>query len=152
MSTNVQISQPQVRLSENIWAFDLGKASIGEAVRFEHEFRHSASWLIPAELAQRGPVTKAGSPANRYRALKTREAHRAREEQLRRFLRAADIEVLATKSNARAADPRLTREFPAKGDDTCYASCLLRIKLLRGEPLAGWQIHKALHSAIQRRG
>jgi len=50
------------------------------------------------------------------------------------------------------ADPRLTREFPKAGDYTCYNSALLRIQLLRGLPLEGWQVFKALHAAIQRRG
>ena len=49
-------------------------------------------------------------------------------------------------------DARLEQEFPADGDDTCYTSCLLRIKLLRGEMLEPWQVFKAFHSAIQRRG
>lgn len=52
----------------------------------------------------------------------------------------------------------LEREFPEKGDSTCYNSALLRIKLLDprtfapGELLTDWQIYKALHSAIQKRG
>jgi CRISPR-associated endonuclease Csn1 len=129
-----------------VWAFDLGKASLGEAIRHGNEIIHASSWLIPEDFARRGPATKPGSPANRYRAWRTREAHLAREARLREILQESGIEVLA------ARDPRLTREFPAKGDETCYASCLLRIQLLRGAPLAGWQIHKALHSAIQRRG
>jgi len=146
-----------------VWAFDLGKASLGEAVRFGDEFLHTASWLIPEKLAQRGPATEAGSPASRYRAMKTREAHLAREARLRTICAEAGIDVLAAKRTERdpqtkkfrtvqEADEKLTREFPRKGDDTCYTSCLLRIKLLRGEPLAGWQVFKALHSAIQRRG
>lgn len=150
------------RGNENIWAFDLGKGSIGEAVRHGTEFKHSASLLIPPEMARRGPAATAGTPAAKYRAMKTREAHRAREERLRAICAEAGIEVLAAKRVERdasgkwrivqEADERLTREFPAKEDDTCYTSCLLRIKLLRGEPLKPWQIFKALHSAIQRRG
>src|SRR5208283_571604 len=38
------------------------------------------------------------------------------------------------------------------GASVCYTSCLLRIRLLRGEKLEPWQIYKALYSAIQRRG
>lgn len=52
----------------------------------------------------------------------------------------------------RKGDPRLEREFAETGDDTVYTSCLLRIMLLRGEKLEGWQVYKVLHSAIQRRG
>jgi len=37
-----------------VWAFDLGKASIGEAVRgtSDHKFLHKESLLIPAEFAE----------------------------------------------------------------------------------------------------
>ena len=35
--------------TEVVWAFDLGKGSIGEAVRRGNEFLHKASLLIPAE-------------------------------------------------------------------------------------------------------
>jgi len=34
------------------WAFDLGKGSIGEAVRCGDKFLHKASLLIPAEFAE----------------------------------------------------------------------------------------------------
>ena len=142
-----------------IWSFDLGKASIGEAVRDlrMNEFLHVESLLIPAEFAS----TKAA--ATRRRMWRTRQAHKAREAWLDEVWRAAGQEPLrkretwrdpATKKWAlkHAADERLEREFPAPGDSTCYTSCLLRIKLLRGEPLEIWQIYKALHSAIQRRG
>jgi CRISPR-associated endonuclease Csn1 len=129
-----------------VWSFDIGKASLGEAVRVGGNFLHAASWLIPADFARRGPATSPGSPANRYRAWRTRAAHLAREARLRELLSSAGVEVLD------ARDPRLTREFPTPPDETCYTSCLLRIQLLRGEPLAGWQMFKALHSAIQRRG
>ena len=37
---------------EIVWAFDLGKGSIGEAVRRGNEFLHKASLLILAELAE----------------------------------------------------------------------------------------------------
>ena len=35
-----------------IWAFNLGKGSIGEAVRRGNEFLHKASLLIPAAFAE----------------------------------------------------------------------------------------------------
>lgn len=35
-----------------VWAFDLGKGSIGEAVRQGTEFLHKASLLIPADFAE----------------------------------------------------------------------------------------------------
>jgi hypothetical protein len=37
---------------EMVWAFDLGRASIGKAVRRGNEFLHKASLLIPAEFAE----------------------------------------------------------------------------------------------------
>jgi len=67
-----------------IWAFDLGKGSLGEAVRDSetHQFLHKATLLLPADLAQRGPAGQAGTPASRYRAWKVRHAHRERERWL----------------------------------------------------------------------
>ena len=142
-----------------IWSFDLGKASIGEAVRDKktNDFLHKASLLIPAEFAS----TK--DARNRRRMYRTRQAHKAREAWLDEVWRAAGQEPLRKRTVWKnpetkkwelkhPADERLEREFPAKGDSTCYTSCLLRIKLLRKEKLEPWQIYKALHSAIQKRG
>lgn len=142
-----------------IWSFDIGLGSIGEAIRDPktHEFKHVESLTLPAEFAS----TK--SAATTRRMFRTRLAHKKREEWLDKLWREAGQEPLAKRTTGRSSktrkfelkslgDPRLEREFPAKGDDTCYTSCLLRIKLLRGEKLEPWQIYKALHSAIQRRG
>jgi CRISPR-associated endonuclease Csn1 len=137
-----------------VWAFDLGKGSIGEAVRQGTNFLHKASLLIPPDFAE----TK--TAATRRRMWRTRQAHKAREHWLTEVLRAAGIEVLHGRNYDKAgnwkpgerADERLEREFAKSGDSTCYTSCLLRIKLLRGDKLEPWQIYKALHSAIQRRG
>lgn len=141
---------------ETVWAFDLGKASIGEAVRTGTEFKHKASLLIPAEFAE------TRTARDRRRMWRTRQAHKAREAWLDEVMRAAGIKPLlgrrvewnaeAKKWEATPGEEKLEREFAAPGDDTCYTSCLLRIKLLRGEKLESWQIYKALHSAIQRRG
>jgi CRISPR-associated endonuclease Csn1 len=140
--------------SSVVWAFDLGKGSIGEAVRRGNEFLHKASLLIPAEFAE----TK--TAATRRRMSRTRMAHKAREQWLRGVMREAGIEVLHGRNYDAAgnwkpgepADERLEREFAKLGDQTCYTSCLLRIKLIRGERLEPWQVYKAFHSAIQRRG
>lgn len=142
------------KASETVWAFDLGKGSIGEAVRQGTKFLHKASLLIPADFAE----TK--TAASRRRMWRTRQAHKAREHWLDDVMRKADIEVLHGRNYDKAgnwkpgepADERLEREFAKPGDPTCYTSCLLRIKLLRGEKLEPWQVYKALHSAIQRRG
>lgn len=143
----------------SVWAFDLGLGSIGEAVRVGTEFKHVASLLIPAEFAE----TKIA--AGRRRMMRTRQAHKAREDWLDEVWREAGLEPLQKRrpyqdpvsqkwipEKCQKADPKLEREFAAKGDTLCYTSCLLRIKLLRGEKLETWQIYKALHSAMQKRG
>ena len=140
-----------------IWSFDLGKGSIGEAVRDlkTNKFLHVESLLIPAEFASTKEATK------RRRFMRTRLAHKMREQWLNEVWRAAGQEPLDGRRVGKVdgkwkliseGDKRLEREFPEKGDSTCYTSCLLRVKLLRGEKLEPWQIYKALHSAIQRRG
>ena len=144
-----------------VWAFDLGKGSIGEAVRLGNKILHSESLLIPGDFAATGPA------ASRRRMARTREAHKAREHWLRQVMQKAGIKPLTGRrtekvngqwrlapesAEQRLNRERLEREFPKRGDDTCYTSCLLRIRLLRGEKLEPWQIYKALHSAIQRRG
>jgi CRISPR-associated endonuclease Csn1 len=155
-----------------IWAFDLGKASIGEAVWDEGQkkFLHVASLLIPAEFAS----TK--DAASRRRMKRTRDAHKAREAWLEEVWTKAGLTPLHGRKVGKVddqgnpipetewskrkgkwqlispGDERLEREFAKRGDPTCYTSCLLRIKLLRGEPLQEWQIYKALRSAIQKRG
>ncbi|MCX7722751.1 MAG: hypothetical protein N2379_06790, partial [Verrucomicrobiae bacterium] len=167
----------------HIWAFDLGKGSIGEAVRdtSTNEFVHAASLLIPPELARRGPADQSGTPANRYRAWKTRLAHRERERWLETVWRQAGLTPLQPREVCKNPDTgrwelkhkgdyRLEREFaPELGEKTkdgapsddagvniCYTSCLLRIKLLRWKPgdppLEEWQVYKALRAAMQKRG
>jgi CRISPR-associated endonuclease Csn1 len=143
---------------ETVWSFDLGKASIGEAVRnlADNSFPHKASLLIPHDFAE------TRTAANRRRMWRTRIAHKEREKWLDTVMREVGIEPLQKRAFtqdgngkwhlAHPADERLEREFAPAGDVTSYTSCLLRIKLLRGEPLEPWQVYKALHSAIQRRG
>jgi CRISPR-associated endonuclease Csn1 len=83
-----------------IWSFDLGKASIGEAVRDKDSatFAHKASLLIPQDLARRGPATMSGTPASRYRMLQTRKAHDRREAWLETIWRAAGLEPLQRRT------------------------------------------------------
>lgn len=139
----------------HVWAFDLGKGSIGEAVRVGATFKHKASLLIPGDFAE------TRTARDRRRMWRTRQAHHAREQWLREVFQAAGLPVLYGRNYdaktgewkpGELGDPRLEREFPPMGEATCYTSCLLRIKLLRGERLEPWQIFKAFHSAIQRRG
>lgn len=156
--------------NDHVWAFDIGTGSIGEAVRQGNKFLHKESLLIPHEFAE----TK--TAATRRRMMRTRLAHKAREEWLRTLWKAAGFEPLYGRQVGKVddagnvidpkdykkikgkwtlikpGDPNLEREFAAPGDAICYTSCLLRIKLLKGEKLQDWQIFKALHSAIQKRG
>jgi len=68
-------------MSDKIWSFDLGKASIGFAVRSKNKphFDEKHSLIIPADLAKRGPSTETDTPAARYRAWMTRKHRRMRE-------------------------------------------------------------------------
>jgi CRISPR-associated endonuclease Csn1 len=161
----------QPGMAEKVWAFDLGKGSIGEAVREGTRFLHKESLLIPSDFA--GTATA----ASRRRMWRTRQAHKAREFWLDQVWTSAGLEPLRKRAVRKSpqtgrwelkqpGDYRLEREFaPRVGETTrdgapadeaganlCYTSCLLRIKLLRKEKLAPWQIYKALWSAIQRRG
>ncbi|MDR0952966.1 MAG: hypothetical protein LBM71_02090, partial [Elusimicrobiota bacterium] len=128
-----------------IFSFDLGSGSIGECVRENDKILHLESLLIDSTFAS----TK--EQAGIRRAYRTRLAHKAREEWWAKCAKEAGIEVLKSAPQEEA-DIRLLREFPAKGDDTIYTSCLLRIALLQGKDLEGWQIYKAIRSAIQHRG
>jgi len=165
-------------MEQTIWAFDLGKGSIGEAVRQKLDFPHKESLLIPPDLARRGPSTVSGTPACRYRAMKTREAHHERERWLETVWKAMGLAPLDAREVwenpatgkwelKRKADYRLEREFAPKigektkdgapsdaaGANVCYTSCLLRIRLLQGDKsLAEWQVYKALRAALQHRG
>lgn len=149
------VAEPNPADNKHVWAFDLGKGSIGETVRVGMEFKHKASLLIPGDFAE------TRTARDRRRMWRTRQAHRAREQWLHAVFRTVGLPVLHGRNyDAKTGewkpgalgDPRLEREFPTPGDDTCYTSCLLRIKLLRTEKLEPWQVFKAFHSAIQRRG
>lgn len=165
---------------ETVWSFDIGTGSFGYAVRRSHNGQHDMvevkSLLVPHEFASTKPAR------DRRRMHRTREAHLAREDWLRQCFQNAglsdavlrgrkpveEVDPITGKSKWRTeqADWRLEREFPptpgartkdgapsdAAGAATCYCGALLRIKLLQGEPLASWQIYKALHNAIQKRG
>ncbi len=138
-----------------VFGFDVGLGSLGIAVREGNEMQHAASLLMDSEFAS------IGDQADRRRFHRTKQAHKAREkywetiwEEIkkvplkgRRHQKNSDNSYTVLKG-----DEQLEREFPAKGDDTVYTSCLLRIKLLEGDELEDWQIYKAIRSALQRRG
>jgi CRISPR-associated endonuclease Csn1 len=161
----------ELNVQETVWAFDLGKGSIGEAVRQGNRFLHKESLLIPADFAE------TRTAATRRRMWRTRQAHKARERWLDEVWSSGGLDPLRKREVwknpntgkwelKQTADYRLEREFAPKageaaqdgapsdeaGANVCYTSCLLQIRLLRGENLEPWQIYKALNSAIQRRG
>ena len=141
------------------FSFDVGMTSLGVAVNKNGEIIHGGVLLMHPEA---GAVK---TQAERRRQFRTREAHKAREAALESLWESIGKKPLQRKCFTKAknakggwkfiktkADNRLEREFPGQGDDTVYTSCLLRIMLLEGKPLADWQIYKALHAGIQRRG
>jgi CRISPR-associated endonuclease Csn1 len=136
-----------------IFAFDLGSGSIGICVRKGREILYLDSLLIDPEYAS---VKEA---AKRRRQIRTRIAHKKREDWWNKEAEKAGIEVLSTaqptKENPNLKpDVRMLIEFPSAdtNDKTIYSSHLLRIALLQGVKLEGWQIFKAIRSAMQRRG
>lgn len=122
------------------FAFDMGKASIGFCVREDNKIKDCGSVIIPKDHAS------VADNRTRRRAKKTIDAHRAREKWFVELWQSLGLEVLSKD------DERFKREFAKNEDDTIYTSCLLRIALLQGIKLEQWQIYKALHNAIQRRG
>ncbi len=129
-----------------VFAFDVGTGSLGIAVRRGYTMLEAQSFKLEADHGKRDELRKI------IRAYRTRKAHQAREKFLKEVCRQIGIPVLEGRSEGQKGDPRLEREFPEPGDETVYNSALLRILLLRGEELEPWQLYKALHSAIQRRG
>ena len=135
-------------MTDTIFSFDVGIASLGVAVRRDLNILEAQSLLIPEDFASTEDAR------SRRRMMRTREAHKAREEWWRKVCADVGIPVLLGRSEdgSRKGDPRLEREFPICGNDTIYTSSLLRIALLEGQTLEGWQVFKAIHSALQRRG
>ncbi len=136
------------------FSFDVGMASLGVAVNKDNNIIHADSILIHFEA---GSIKDAAIKRRQYR---TRQAHKQREQVLEKFWRSIGKEPLQRKKFEKTtkgfkktpADRRLEQEFPYAGDNTPYASSLLRIMLLENYPLEDWQIYKALSAAIQRKG
>ncbi len=125
---------------KKVFAFDMGKASIGFCVREDEKIKNLGSVIIEKDHSD---IT---DNRNRRRVKRTLNSHRAREKWFKDFWESFGL--VALDSN----DEKFKREFAFKGDDTIYNSTLLRIALIQGRKLEDWQIYKALHSAIQRRG
>ncbi len=155
MLKNISGEKDSIPSADKVWAFDLGKASLGECVRKNDNVLHIASNIIPPDFAE--IKTAAGC----RRQMRTRTAHKARERWLDKCLKDCGLEILKRRSVEKIngswrltskGDERLEREFPKRGDETCYNSIALRCKLLLGEKLEPWQLYKALNSAMQLRG
>ncbi|MDR0978161.1 MAG: hypothetical protein LBL71_03905, partial [Endomicrobium sp.] len=137
---------------ELVYSFDLGSGSIGICVRKGREILSLQSLLIDSDFAS---VTDA---AKRRRQIRTRLAHKEREKWWDEQAETAGIEILSTAQPTKEnpdlkPDERMLIEFPKdKNDKTIYSSQLLRIALLQGVKLEGWQVYKAIRSAMQRRG
>ncbi|MDR1474309.1 MAG: hypothetical protein LBS38_01270 [Endomicrobium sp.] len=139
--------------NELVYSFDLGSGSIGVCVRSGKNILHLESLLIDPDFAS---VKEASM---RRRQIRTRIAHKEREKWWDKQAKLAGIEVLSTAQPSKEnpnlkPDKRMLIEFlpQASKDKTIYSSHLLRIALLQGVKLEGWQIYKAIRSAMQRRG
>lgn len=134
-----------------IFAFDIGTGSLGTCVRKDKEILMLDVDLLPQDFATLKEARE------KRRQIRTRIAHKMREKWWKEQAKKAGIEVLETghlddNGNFIKPDERMSREFSEEGDNTIYNSLLLRIALLQGKKLEGWQIFKAIWSAIQHRG
>ncbi len=136
-----------------VFSFDLGSGSIGECVREKENVLHLQSLLIDSKFASLEEIRK------QRRAYRTRLSHKAREAWWIKIAIEAGLDIPG--GNIRKdkygnyvfdCGPNMLREFPQKGDETIYNSALLRIMLVQGKKLAGWQIFKAVWSSFQHRG
>jgi len=135
---------------------DLGTGSMAILARRDQEVLWHKTVLLVADTASL--VVRRG----KRRMIRTRLAHRAREYWWNQCAIELGITTLktVTRINAEtykisAVDDHLKREHPGKSDpDTCFNGALLRIKIIEGHvtELEPWQIYKAVHAAIQKRG
>lgn len=127
-------------MSKRVFGFDLGKVSIGYCVREEHEIKEANSVIIDISHSD---VT---SLKERRKVKRTLSAHKAREKYFDKIWEECGLNILPKD------DIRFTKEFASKEENIIYNSCLLRIALLQNVKLEEWQIYKAIHNALQRRG
>ena len=122
---------------KKIFAFDLGKSSIGICVREGHDILKLKSLIINPDYGN------IDDNRNRKRIIKIRNAHKKREEFfIKEVWQKCGLEPLSKQDN------RFKKEFPSKNENIIYSSSLLRIALLQNHPLEKWQIYKALYNAI----
>lgn len=127
-------------MNKLVFAFDMGKASIGYCVRLGNDIKVANSIIIDKDHAE------VETQRNRRRIKRTLDAHKSREKYLEKIWQNCGLEVLDRN------DDKFKKEFPSKNENIIYTSCLLRIALLQNQKLEEWQIYKALFNAIQRRG
>lgn len=125
---------------KRIFAFDMGKASIGYCVREDLDIKEANSIIIDAD---HGEVATKRSRRRTYRTL---FSHKKREENFNKLWIKAGLEILDKN------DIKFSKEFASAEDKIIYNSTILRIILLQNKQLKEWQIYKALYNAIQRRG
>ncbi len=125
---------------KKIFAFDMGKASIGYCVREDNEIKELGSIIIDKDHSSVADNRK------RRRTKRTIDSHRAREKWFDKLWQNHGLSLLDKN------DEKFKREFATENDNTIYNSTLLRIALIQGRKLEEWQIYKALHNAFQRRG
>lgn len=127
-------------MKKKVFAFDMGKTSIGYCVRNAHNILEANSIIIDKDYAE------VISNRDRRRIFRSLKSHKIREEYFIRIWTDCNLTPLNKE------DPIFKKEFSSKNEQTLYNSCLLRIALIQNQPLAQWQIFKALHNAIQHRG
>lgn len=127
-------------MTKKVFAFDMGKASIGFCVRDNHDIKEANSIIIDKDHSD------ISSLRDRRRVYRTLKAHHAREAFFNTLWTECGLSLLDKN------DIRFTKEFSGKKDNTIYTSCLLRIALLQNKHLERWQIYKAIFNALQRRG
>jgi CRISPR-associated endonuclease Csn1 len=135
---------------------DMGTGSLAVVARRGESLVWQQSMLLVADTAS------LAERRGRRRMIRTRLAHRAREYWLNECARTVGLPLLKTVTRVNAdtykisaVDDRLKREHPPKNTpEICYNGALLRIMLIEGRiyEMEPWQIYKALHSAIQKRG
>ena len=125
---------------KKVYAFDMGKASIGYCVREGHNLLEVNSIIIDKDHSDISSIRE------RRRVHKTHLAHKSREKYFDKIWTSCGLEKLSED------DFRLKKEFASKSENCIYTSCLLRIALLQNQKLEEWQIYKAIRNAIQRRG
>lgn len=125
---------------KKVFAFDMGKASIGYCVREDFAIKDLGSLIIDKDHSS------VVDNRNRRRVYRTLKSHRARESWFKQFWESKGLTPFDCN------DDKFKKEFASENDETIYNSALLRIALLQGRKLDEWQIYKALHSAIQRKG